>query len=101
MTPTTTVRPFTFAVIELPSYKVLRTLPERFVRCNEENGQPILEHLFEVAEILCEHRGINIVCVLEILTHGEVYYTHSVRIDGRDGFLAARLPRSGGPGEAR
>ena len=87
MTPTTTVRPFNFAVLDVSSKKTLYELPERFVRCAEEHGQPFLDHLFEVAEILCESHRIKIIRQLGILKDDGIYYTHSVRVAGRDGFL--------------
>ena len=81
MTPLTTVIPFTFFICDLSGTLLLK-LPERFVKCAEDDT-PIFEELFETEEILLE---AHTACVYNRLQQVEtqkinsytVYYTHSV-----------------------
>jgi hypothetical protein len=105
MTPLTTVIPFTFFICDL-SGSVLLKLPERFVKCTEDEI-PIFEELFETEEILLE---ANTVCVYnrfpqlqtKKLNGYNVYYTHSIVWEARGwyGVLGATPTAAWSPGSA-
>lgn len=88
MTPETTVVPFVFTVFDNASGAILHELPERFVKCDALQ-KPDLENLFEVAEILMEARGYEIMRRLKILPFDTVYLTHVVRKKGRIAWVRA------------
>ena len=105
MTPLTTVIPFTFFICDL-SGAVLLKLPERFVKCAEDEI-PIFDELFETEEILLEaHTAYVYNRLSQVETKKfngrNVYYTHSVMWAARGwyGVLGAVPTAAWSPGSA-
>lgn len=101
MTPLTTVVPFTFTICDLSGVPV-GPLTERFVRCTEE-GVPILEDLFEQAEIILIARKLEYYerFDIEVPPCADKYYTHCIfDVENRGLQMIARpaLPGSRNPG---
>jgi hypothetical protein len=100
MTPLTTVAPFTFIVCDLSGVPV-GPLTERFVRCTEE-GVPILEDLFEQAEIILVARKLEYYerYDVDVPSGTDKYYTHCIfDVENRGLQMIARqsLPGRTGP----
>ena len=78
MTPLTTVAPFAFIVCDLSGVPV-GAPAERFVRCTEE-GVPILEDLYEQAEVILVARKLEYYerFDIEVPPCADKYYTHCI-----------------------
>lgn len=101
MTPNTTVQPFNFEIIDISNaYTLLCTLPERFVRCNED-GTPDADHLYEVVETLVEARGFDTALRLSLIQGEASYFSHAVQLGAICGWVRAtpictKRPHDGG-----
>ena len=98
MTPTNTVCPFIFAIVDISNSYVLVELPERFVKC-DENGIPDADHLYEVAETLVETREWEVALRMSLIYENNqgVYYPHVVQFGAINGWVrATRIAVTGG-----
>ena len=102
MTPSGTVRPFSFQVIDVSGGAIITEFPERFVRCDDK-GQPDIDHLYEVVETLAEARGFDTTLRMAVQNMEGYYYPHVLQMGAVCGWVRAWPStgvRDGGPGGA-
>ena len=95
MTPLTTVKPYRFSLYDC-NHNLVKYLSERFVKCTEDD-MPILENMYEVAEILMDAQGFTKYERLGAIVNSKYYYTHKVELNFRR-FLCVAVVAPGAEG---